>query len=186
MKPKPTRTKRTRPKKASVRRRKITLLPVMDPRFNAREIIKQMCALEDHLGAPEKQCTDCIRKHFATTELLAEEAVNLECTKYDCPDILKNLASKVRILHHAFEYASASNRDAVMDDVKKRLRPIRKALMQKYAAIPRNKLPDKERAAVAAIHAACARKTKTTTTKTTTGPSSKTRRRRASPAGSRR
>lgn len=171
--------KKPRPKKKK-KTPKIRLLPVMDPRFNAREIIKQLCALEDHLNSSEKQCMDCIRKHFTTIEVFAEEAASLECAKYDCPDILKNLASTIRVLHHSIEHAAPAQRSVVIKDVKEKLRPIRKALMQKYAAIPLNKLPDNERAAIAAIHAACARKKKTS------APSSKTPRRRASPGGSRR
>jgi hypothetical protein len=54
------------------------LLPVMDPRFNLREIAKQMLLLEDHLGQPRKRCDDCIRKHFAFIEALAEEACSLQ------------------------------------------------------------------------------------------------------------
>lgn len=54
------------------------LLPVMDPRFNLREIGKQMLLLEDHLGQPRKRCDDCIRKHFAFIEALAEEACSLQ------------------------------------------------------------------------------------------------------------
>jgi len=55
-----------------------TLLPVMDPRFNLREICKQCILLEDHLTHPEKRCTDCCIKHFLTIEALAEEAVTLD------------------------------------------------------------------------------------------------------------
>lgn len=54
------------------------LLPVMDPRFNLREVAKQMLLLEDHLAQPRRRCEDCIRKHFALIEAFAEEAVNLD------------------------------------------------------------------------------------------------------------
>lgn len=54
------------------------LLPVMDPRFNLREVAKQMLLLEDHLAQPRKRCEDCIRKHFAFIEALAEEACCLQ------------------------------------------------------------------------------------------------------------
>ena len=57
--------------------RRASLLPVMNPWHNLREICKQAILLEDHLNQPEKRCTDCIRKHFLTIEALYEEAVSL-------------------------------------------------------------------------------------------------------------
>lgn len=54
-----------------------TLLPVMDPRFNMREVAKQLLLLEDHLTQPRRRCNDCIRKHFAMAEALCEEAMTL-------------------------------------------------------------------------------------------------------------
>jgi hypothetical protein len=54
------------------------LLPVMDPRFNLREICKQCVLLEDHLTHKEKRCSDCCTKHFLTLEALAEEALTLD------------------------------------------------------------------------------------------------------------
>ena len=41
-----------------------TLLPVMDCKFNFREICKQCILLEDHLTHNEKRCIDCCMKHF--------------------------------------------------------------------------------------------------------------------------
>lgn len=52
-------------------------LSLMDPRFNLREIAKQMVLLEDHLAHPYKVCPDCIRKHLMTIEAFAEEATTL-------------------------------------------------------------------------------------------------------------
>ena len=49
-----------------------------DPRFNLREVAKQMTLLEDHLCHPYKNCPDCIRKHLLTIEAFAEEAVCLD------------------------------------------------------------------------------------------------------------
>lgn len=57
--------------------RRSELLPIMDPRFNLREVCKQLTLLEDHLNQPRKRCPDCIRKHFLTIEALLEEAVSL-------------------------------------------------------------------------------------------------------------
>lgn len=56
-------------------------LSLTDPRFNIREIVKQMLLLEDHLAHPNKKCNDCILKHFMTIEAYAEEAASLDVEK---------------------------------------------------------------------------------------------------------
>lgn len=53
------------------------MLPVNDPKFNLKEICKQLLLLEDHLSHPGKRCSDCIRKHLLMSEALAEEALSL-------------------------------------------------------------------------------------------------------------
>lgn len=54
------------------------LYPIMSPKFNLREICKQMVLLEDHLNQVKKRCPDCIRKHLLTIEGLFEEAISLD------------------------------------------------------------------------------------------------------------
>lgn len=54
------------------------LLPIMDVKFNLREICKNCILLEDHLISPRKRCDDCIRKHFLTIEGLGDEAKTLD------------------------------------------------------------------------------------------------------------
>ncbi len=62
------------------------LLPIMDPFYNLREIVKNILLLEDHLFHRRKRCNDCIMKHFLIIEGLAEEIVSLDkdlkCEKY--------------------------------------------------------------------------------------------------------
>jgi hypothetical protein len=53
-------------------------LSLTSPRFNFREIAKQMLLLEDHLLHANKHCPDCIRKHLLTIEAFAEEATSLD------------------------------------------------------------------------------------------------------------
>ena len=53
-------------------------MSLMEPRFNLREVAKQMILLEDHLQHPYKHCPDCIRKHLMTIEGFAEEATTLD------------------------------------------------------------------------------------------------------------
>ena len=54
------------------------LYPIMSPKFNLREICKQLILLEDHLNQVKKRCPDCIRKHLLTIEALFEEAISLD------------------------------------------------------------------------------------------------------------
>src|SRR3990172_5933453 len=52
--------------------------PIMDPRYNLREVAKQLILLQDHLAIKKKRCLDCISKHILTTEALLEEAITLD------------------------------------------------------------------------------------------------------------
>lgn len=76
------------------------LLPIMDPKFNLREICKQCILLEDHLSHNEKRCFDCCVKHFLTIEALAEEAITLDSSSQNetkiqqLPSRVRNLQSK--------------------------------------------------------------------------------------------
>jgi len=73
---------------------KENLLPVLDCRFNLREICKQSILLEDHLSHEKKRCTDCCIKHFLALEGLCEEAVTLD--KHSHHKNIRNLADTVR------------------------------------------------------------------------------------------
>ncbi len=170
------------PKKTS----RIDLLPVMDPKFNAREMVKQSCMLEDHLNNATKRCCDCIKKHFLTLEGLAEEAPSLECAKYACPNVLKSCGATIRTLHQTFEHTPKNERPQVFPVIAGRLRQLRKKLMQDNVKIPLDKMPEDERKAVVALRkeALSAKGVKTKKTKKTS--STRTRRRRAAPAQSRR
>lgn len=52
--------------------------PVMDPRYNMRQIVKQSILLEEHINNEKKRCVDCITKHFLHIIGLAEEAISLD------------------------------------------------------------------------------------------------------------
>jgi len=54
-----------------------SMLPIMKPEHNLREICKELTLLEDHLNHQSKQCPDCITKHFLKLEALAEEGLSL-------------------------------------------------------------------------------------------------------------
>lgn len=129
------------------RRSKRSLLPVMRPAQNMREIIKQAIMLEDHLFQRCKRCPDCVNKHFLTIEALAEECGTL-CdagTKAAAADS-QEVASKVRVLHHA--WAQDPKGDAVCTRVAGQLRGLRKRLMRSYSVLPVDALPSNETQAV--------------------------------------
>lgn len=51
--------------------------PVLDPRYNVVQAVKQSILLEEHLSVARKRCSDCITKHFLHVVGLLEEAVTL-------------------------------------------------------------------------------------------------------------
>lgn len=51
---------------------------LLDPRFNLKEVIKQLVLLEDHINQKMRRCKDCIRKHSFTIEAFLEEGITLD------------------------------------------------------------------------------------------------------------
>ncbi len=99
------------------------LLPILEPRFNLREISKQMILLEDHLFNIRKRCKDCIIKHFLTIEALSEEAISLDVDK-KFESILKTLPEDIRDLQKKW-----INKELSEEDIAQKIRKIRKPLM---------------------------------------------------------
>ncbi len=104
-----------------------SLLPVLDPRFNMREICKQSVLLEDHLFQKEKRCHDCIIKHFLTIEGLAEEAITLD-KEQKYPELV-DLPQKIRVIEK--NYIKNQNDSKQPAITAQELREIRKGYMQK-------------------------------------------------------
>jgi hypothetical protein len=111
------------------------LLPVMDFRFNVREICKQLILLEDHLTHGPKRCMDCCIKHFLTIEAFSEELLTLDNTNLIIPNsdwhTLKNLPVDIRHLQYIF---IQNIRDGTLDEktihsMVQELRRIRKQYM---------------------------------------------------------
>jgi hypothetical protein len=101
------------------------LLPIMNPKFNMRECVKQIILLEDHIFNPQKRCQDCIKKHFLTIEGLAEEALTL-----DKENLVKEDADKLArfIRSCQKEYLEQKDYSKIGQD----LRKFRKPYMYKY------------------------------------------------------
>jgi len=51
--------------------------PIMDPKYNMFEVVKNSILLEDHLNQPKKRCKDCICKHFLSIIAYMGEAISL-------------------------------------------------------------------------------------------------------------
>jgi hypothetical protein len=100
------------------------ILPVMDPRFNLREVAKQLLLLEDHLSQPRRRCPDCIRKHFATAEAFCEEAITLD-KDGSCTALCAELQEKLRTLQAELDRELTTPGEAAQQ-----LRAIRKPLLQ--------------------------------------------------------
>lgn len=97
------------------------LLPVLDPVFNLREIAKQCILLEDHLSQKEKNCTDCIIKHFLTLEALSEEAITLDAHNQHN---IENLPAEFRNLQKKWYEKETPNHN-----ISQNIRKIRKNIM---------------------------------------------------------
>jgi len=93
------------------------LLPVLDCRFNLREICKQCILLEDHLSHDQKRCTDCCIKHFLAIEGLCEEAVTLD--QDNRHHHLRNMAERVRKLQKLWYENPKENSHACSQELRK-------------------------------------------------------------------
>ena len=87
---------------------KENLLPIMNPIFNLREIVKQIVLLEEHLNiGASKACFDCIQKHFLAIEAYAEEMLALSNTnKLES----QNLPAEIRQLQRDWYKEKKSNK----------------------------------------------------------------------------
>lgn len=96
--------------------------PVMDPKYNMQQIVKQSILLEEHINNERKRCTDCITKHFLHIIGLAEEAVSLD-PDAECYKSVPETYSAI------FDAWREDNSD---HNVPKELRKMRKKLMVDY------------------------------------------------------
>ena len=110
------------------------LYPIMDPRFNLREMAGNMILLEDHLFHEGKRCEDCVRKHALTIEFLGGESVSLDKDrKYT------EIINKTNIEFRQFfkDLANKMDQGNLTDEecckLAQQLRKIRKPLCQQFA-----------------------------------------------------
>jgi hypothetical protein len=96
-------------------------LPISDPRYNIREVVKQMLLLEQHLLEESKYCPDCISKHILTIEALAEEGQNLDKSQ-EWSKTFTPLVGKSRV------WAAAFTKGVPVKVIGQDVRQIRKSL----------------------------------------------------------
>lgn len=105
------------------------LHPILDPRFNMREVAKQCLLLEDHLNNKKKRCLDCIKKHFLIIDGLLEEAVSLEKDNSK-RDFYRELYVEWVKIEKMYSVKSLDLNN--IDDVSKLIRIFRKPLVEDY------------------------------------------------------
>lgn len=118
------------------------LLPLQEAAWNYREVVKQLCLLEDHLFHPRKRCDDCIGKHFLTAEALSEEALTLnqdsvspeaEELQQMLPEALRYLLTSYNKITGGDEHDFASMQAVAILELAQQVRAIRKELARFYA-----------------------------------------------------
>jgi hypothetical protein len=120
-----------------IENKKVELIPVMRPQQNMHDVVKQMILLEAHMFDPERNCSDCERKHFLTIQALLEEAHSLVTDdddprkKLPVPTNIQALEKAVRRLHVKWEDSDRSPR--VRHGIACAIRRIRKPLMKVYS-----------------------------------------------------
>lgn len=107
---------------------------LMDPRYNMREVVKQLILLEDHLTHPEKRCFDCITKHMMTVEGYLQEAMTLDKEQLYQKEIYDVLQQFLPLMKDAINNMKG-NQWAGVDFCRcaQRLRALRKPLCTQYA-----------------------------------------------------
>ena len=98
-------------------------MKINDPRFNLRELVKQLILLEQHLLEKGKYCPDCITKHLLTIEGLADEG--------QCLDTDQSLCAVFETLRTAAQrWCSMYSRGISCVKIGQEVRQIRKRLAQ--------------------------------------------------------
>lgn len=96
---------------------------INDPKFNIREIVKQLCLLEQHLLEKQKYCPDCISKHLLTLEGLCDEGEDLDTSRSLC-QTFQAVGSRAR------RWASMFVEGAPVATIGQEVRATRKAMAQ--------------------------------------------------------
>jgi hypothetical protein len=109
-------------------------LSLIDPRFNMREVAKQMILLEDHLFHNNKHCLDCISKHTLFIEGLLEEGISMDAENKYRSELVQTLDAFKNLLPpliKKMKQKTATDKDYI--DVGNNLRKLRKPIAKNYS-----------------------------------------------------
>lgn len=109
---------------------------LMDPKYNLREVAKQLILLEDHLFQTEKRCLDCISKHSMTIEGLLEEAITLDKKQEHSTEInhlLQNIKPLTTKIIKDMKTGTAT--PSSYAECAQQLRSLRKPICQRYTIL---------------------------------------------------
>ena len=125
-----------KPSKKSKKTKKHKLYPIMETRFNIREIAKQMILLEQHLANPKLRCPDCILKHSYTIEGLIDESVCLDRKMKYC-SITTELSERYHEISKVIEDAVMKKNlfNNICNPIAQKLRFLRKPLVKLSAGM---------------------------------------------------
>lgn len=108
-------------------------LSLIDPKFNMREVMKQLILLEDHLFHENKHCRDCITKHFMTIEAYLDEAQTMKTDDTETQKDVASMLPDIKNLSHKCLSAYKEKRSPAYVEIGNKLRLLRKKYQQKYA-----------------------------------------------------
>lgn len=111
------------------------LYPILDPKFNLREVAKHIILLEDHLFQSRRRCDDCINKHRLTIEAFLEEAITLD-KKGEYIDYVNDILSRFKRIMGEWVYkvrvSKSNDVNKIYAETAQKLREIRKPLCGAY------------------------------------------------------
>lgn len=67
------------------------LLPILNPMFNIREVVKNILLLEDHLLDKRRRCPQCLKKHLLLVEAFLDESITLSSDQKFVNQIANNI-----------------------------------------------------------------------------------------------
>lgn len=116
------------------------MVPIFNPRFNARQIVIELILLQQHLEFPGMLCKECIaRKHMLAIEGYALEAIGLVKVEISQdPEIAKlveDMNEVARMMRDLQKMFIKDPRGSALD-IARVVRGLRKELSLKYGILP--------------------------------------------------
>jgi hypothetical protein len=109
------------------------LAPILDPRFNLKQVSGNLLLLEDHLNNSEMRCNDCVVKHSNLISAYLQEANGLDKNREYSREINETTTAFNKILK---KLGDKMKKGPLEDDecceIAQEIRKIRKPLCQKY------------------------------------------------------